>query len=52
METTMQKTWKPTTAGILNIVTGVLSLLSALDILQKDVDGPTIFTPDVIFTSG
>ncbi len=24
----------------------------ALEILQRDVDGPTIFTPDVTFTSG
>jgi glycine reductase len=24
----------------------------ALDALQKDVDGPTVFVPDVTFTSG
>ena len=29
----MQKTWKPTTAGILNIVTGAISALGALAII-------------------
>jgi hypothetical protein len=33
METTVQKTWKPTAAGILNIVAGVLSLLGAIGII-------------------
>ncbi|MFC1995073.1 hypothetical protein ACFLVK_01540 [Chloroflexota bacterium] len=30
METTISRTWKPTTAGILNIISGVLSLLGAV----------------------
>ena len=25
---------------------------SALEVLQRDVEGPTVFTPDVTFTSG
>ena len=29
----MQKTWKPTVAGILNIIAGVLSLLGALGVI-------------------
>ena len=33
METTVQKTWKPVTAGILNIVAGVLSLLGFLGVI-------------------
>ena len=33
METTVQKTWKPTTAGILNIIAGVLSLLGAIGVI-------------------
>ncbi len=36
METTVQavqKTWKPTVAGILNIVAGVLSLLGAIGVI-------------------
>ncbi len=33
METTIQKTWRPTVAGILNIVSGVLSLLGAIGVM-------------------
>ena len=33
METTAPKTWKPVTAGILNIVAGVLSLLGFLGVI-------------------
>ncbi len=29
----MEKTWKPTTAGILNIIAGVLSLLGAIGVI-------------------
>ncbi len=29
----MEKTWKPTTAGILNIITGALSVLSAIGLI-------------------
>ena len=37
METTMQKTWKPTAAGILNIIAGVLSLLGAIGVIIGSV---------------
>ncbi len=40
METTvqtMQKTWKPIVAGILNIIAGVLSLLGALGVIIGSV---------------
>ena len=30
METTVKKTWKPTAAGILNIITGALNALGAI----------------------
>ena len=33
METTVQKTWKPTTAGILNIITGALNVLSVIGLI-------------------
>ena len=33
METTVKKTWMPTTAGILNIITGALSALTAIGII-------------------
>ena len=33
METTVQKTWKPTVAGILNIVAGVFSLLGVFGVI-------------------
>ena len=33
METTVQKTWKPTVAGILNIVAGGSSLLGAIGVI-------------------
>ena len=33
MEATVQRTWKPTTAGILNIITGALSALGAIGII-------------------
>jgi hypothetical protein len=33
MESTVRKTWKPTTAGILNIVAGVSSLLGLIAII-------------------
>ena len=33
METKVKKTWKPTTAGILNIITGALSALGAIAII-------------------
>ena len=33
METTVQRTWKPTTAGILNIVNGALSALTAIGMI-------------------
>ena len=33
METTVQRTWKSTTAGILNIVTGALSALTAIGMI-------------------
>ena len=32
MEGTVQRTWKPTTAGILNIVAGALSALTAIGV--------------------
>ena len=33
MEATVKKTWMPTTAGILNIITGALSALMAIGII-------------------
>jgi len=33
METTVQRTWKPTTAGILNVITGAISALSAIGLI-------------------
>ena len=33
METSVKKTWMPTTAGILNIITGALSALGAIAII-------------------
>ena len=33
METTVKKTWKPTTAGVLNIITGALSALTAIGMI-------------------
>ena len=33
MEATVQRTWKPTTAGILNIITGALSALGAIGLI-------------------
>ncbi|HEY78288.1 MAG TPA: hypothetical protein G4O09_04165 [Dehalococcoidia bacterium] len=33
METTVTKTWKPTVAGVLNIVAGVSSLLGVLGVI-------------------
>ena len=33
METTIPKTWKPTTAGILNIITGAINVLGAIGII-------------------
>jgi amino acid permease len=33
MEPTVKKTWMPTTAGILNIVTGVFSILGAIGVI-------------------
>jgi len=33
METTVQTTWKPTTAGILNVITGALNALSAIGLI-------------------
>ena len=33
METTVQKTWKPITAGILNIISGALSVLGAIGLI-------------------
>ena len=33
METTVQKTWKPTTTGILNIISGAISALSAIGLI-------------------
>ena len=33
MEASVQKTWKPTVAGILNIIAGVLSLLGAIGVI-------------------
>ena len=33
METTVQRTWKPTTAGVLNIITGALSALTAIGMI-------------------
>ena len=33
METTVKGTWKPTTAGILNIITGALSALTAIGMI-------------------
>ena len=33
METTVQRTWKPTAAGILNIITGALNALGAMGII-------------------
>jgi len=33
METTVQMTWKPTTAGILNIIAGAISALSAIGLI-------------------
>lgn len=33
METTRQNTWKPTTAGILNIISGALNVLGAIGII-------------------
>ena len=33
METTVKRTWMPTTAGILNIITGALSVLTAIGII-------------------
>ena len=33
METTVKKTWKPTTAGILNIITGVLRAFTVIALI-------------------
>ena len=33
MEANIQRTWKPTTAGILNIITGALSALTAIGMI-------------------
>jgi hypothetical protein len=33
METTVQETWKPTTAGILNIIAGAINALAAMGLL-------------------
>ena len=33
MQTTVKKTWKPTTGGILNIITGSVHLLAALGVV-------------------
>jgi hypothetical protein len=33
METSVQKTWKPTVAGILNIIAGVFNLLGAIGVI-------------------
>ena len=33
METTVQETWKPTTAGILNIIAGALNALAAMGLI-------------------
>ena len=33
METTVQKTWKPTTTGILNIISGALSALGVIGLI-------------------
>ena len=33
MEATVKRTWKPTVAGILNIIAGVLSLLGAIGVI-------------------
>jgi len=33
METTVRRTWKPTTAGILNIIVGALNALSAMGLI-------------------
>lgn len=33
METAVKRTWMPTTAGILNIITGVLSALTAIGLI-------------------
>jgi hypothetical protein len=33
METTAPRTWKPTTAGILNIITGALNVLGAIGLV-------------------
>ena len=33
MVTTVQRTWKPTTAGILNIITGALNALGAIGLI-------------------
>jgi len=33
METTIRRTWKPTTAGILNIITGAFNVLGAIGLV-------------------
>lgn len=33
METTVKKTWKPITAGILNVITGALGAISAIGLI-------------------
>ena len=39
MEATRQKTWRPTTAGILNIISGVLSIQGAIGLVIAIVAG-------------
>ncbi|MFC1939603.1 hypothetical protein ACFLXO_02830 [Chloroflexota bacterium] len=41
METTVKKTWKPVVAGILNIISGVLSVSSVIGIVNAIVAGDT-----------
>ena len=39
METTLQRTWKPITAGILNIISGILSVQSVIGLVYTIVAG-------------
>jgi len=43
----MEKTWKPTTAGILSIIAGVLNLIAGIALAAADVTlfGPLIGVP-------
>ncbi len=38
METTVKKTWKPTTAGILNIISGAVNVFSVIWLIREEFE--------------